>query len=202
MQSSSSLSLPMKSDAIETKTLNRIVTWSLMTAGSVLFSFAFACALPFAALASFAALRLTKRDAFLAVGSVWALNQAIGFGCLNYPHTASCLAWGVAMGVAAFASFGIADWVAHRTQTLNKLVVASLTLLAAFVTFKALILIVGKGINGTVEFTWSNLVEMLAINVCTFAAVVTIQLLAASLLLRISSLFGADELRASRRAAN
>jgi hypothetical protein len=34
---------------------------------------------------------------------VWLANQAIGFGLLHYPWTASSFGWGVTIGVAALA---------------------------------------------------------------------------------------------------
>lgn len=76
----------------------------LLAGGATLFSFALACATPFAALAVVAALTMKRRDAIVTVLLAFAVNQAIGFGFLDYPRDASTIAWGAGIGVAALAS--------------------------------------------------------------------------------------------------
>src|SRR4051812_29768671 len=79
----------------------RRTAWVVLLAGaSVLTSFAFACATPFAALAALAALHLRRADAFGLVALAWLANQAIGYGFLHYPATWDSLAWGVMIGLA------------------------------------------------------------------------------------------------------
>ena len=72
----------------------------IVTAGAGL-SLVYACATPFAALATLAALKTDKRDTALVIGLVWLANQVIGYGFLGYPRTWDSLAWGAAIGVAA-----------------------------------------------------------------------------------------------------
>ena len=62
---------------------------ALIGGGSIALSRAFACATPFAALATLAALTMGGRDAVLLVGFVWAANQAVGFGLLHYQAVGS-----------------------------------------------------------------------------------------------------------------
>lgn len=76
----------------------------LLACGATLFSFALACATPFAALAVVAALTMERRDAILTVLLAFAANQAIGFGFLDFPRDASTIAWGAGIGAAALAS--------------------------------------------------------------------------------------------------
>ena len=82
-------------------------TWlwiALVGIASLALSRAFACAMPFAALASLAAFTLRRRDGVVLVLFAWVANQAVGFGLLHYPHTASTIGWGLAIGVAAVAA--------------------------------------------------------------------------------------------------
>jgi hypothetical protein len=77
----------------------RRVGWiALLTIAAVAGSFIFACATPFPALATLAALHLHRRDAFILAGFVWIANQTIGCGFLHYPHTRDSFAWGIAIG--------------------------------------------------------------------------------------------------------
>ena len=75
-----------------------------LIAAAILFSFALACGMPFAALGAVAALTLPPRDAMLLAGAGWLANQAIGFGYLGYPLDAMTMAWGVALGASALAA--------------------------------------------------------------------------------------------------
>ena len=96
----------------------RPVWIALLVAASAAFSLGFACATPFVAFASIAALTMPRRDALLLIGLVWFANQAVGVGLLHYPWTADCLAWGVGLGiVSVLATFG-ADWAAKRFNAL------------------------------------------------------------------------------------
>lgn len=82
-----------------------VAIWiALVSCASVAFSLAFACATPFAALATISVLALRRGEATILVGTAWLLNQAIGYGLLNYPRTPDSLGWGVAIGVATLAA--------------------------------------------------------------------------------------------------
>ncbi len=89
--------------------VGRTALWmGVLVAASILFSFALACGMPFAALAALGALALVPRKAFLLAGLGWLANQMIGFGFLGYPLDAMTLAWGVALGLSALAGVGAA----------------------------------------------------------------------------------------------
>jgi len=77
-----------------------IWTALIVVAGGTMSLF-FACATPFAALATLAASKTERRDTALAVGLVWLLNQVIGYGFLGYPWRWDSFAWGAAIGVGA-----------------------------------------------------------------------------------------------------
>lgn len=59
----------------------------LVIVSSIGFSFALACATPFAALGTLAALHMRRRDLLVMVGLAWLANQIIGYGFLAYPQT-------------------------------------------------------------------------------------------------------------------
>ena len=56
---------------------------------------------PFAALASTAALNVSRRDLITLIGAAWLANQIIGYVFLAYPMTWHSFAWGGALGMAA-----------------------------------------------------------------------------------------------------
>ena len=89
----------------------------LISIASILLSRAFACATPFAALATLSAFTLRGREAVALIAFVWLTNQLIGFGLLHYPWTLSTFAWGAAIGVAALAGLIAAGEVARRVVT-------------------------------------------------------------------------------------
>ncbi|MGZ5912989.1 MAG: hypothetical protein ACXWLB_24165, partial [Reyranella sp.] len=52
----------------------------LLGTASFGFSLVFACATPFVALVTLAALTMSRRDAFIVAGAVWLANQLVGYG--------------------------------------------------------------------------------------------------------------------------
>ena len=76
----------------------------LLAGSCALASFAFACATPFAAFAVVASSLLPLVPALLVMTGAWLVNQAIGFGALDYPLDLHTALWGLAIGVAALVS--------------------------------------------------------------------------------------------------
>ncbi len=104
----------------------------VLVAASILFSFALACGMPFAALGALAALTLAPRNAMVLAGLGWLANQAIGFGFLGYPLDAMTLAWGVALGLSAFAAVGASLFALRRMASAGSAVRIPLAFLAAW----------------------------------------------------------------------
>lgn len=77
---------------------------ALVTAASLVFSFALACATPFAALATVAGSRMTRGQARTTVAAAWLVNQFVGYLALGYPRTWDSFAWGAAIGLAALVA--------------------------------------------------------------------------------------------------
>ncbi|MEM9630855.1 MAG: hypothetical protein AAGA50_06000 [Pseudomonadota bacterium] len=84
--------------------------WSVtLVVAAIVFSFALACAMPFAAIGALAVLVLPIREAFVTAILGWLANQVIGFGFLAYPTDPATLAWGFALGLSAIASVATAQ---------------------------------------------------------------------------------------------
>jgi hypothetical protein len=107
----------------------------LIGIASIVLSRAFACATPFAALATLAAFTLRGREAVALVLFVWVANQVVGFGLLHYPWTVPTLAWGAAIGVAALGGLGASREVARLTKPASW-VAWPVALVAAFAAYE------------------------------------------------------------------
>ncbi len=81
--------------------MGRAVWTALIVVAGAAMTLLFACATPFAALATLAASKTERRDTALAVALVWLANQVIGYGFLHYPRNWDSLAWGAAIGIGA-----------------------------------------------------------------------------------------------------
>lgn len=107
----------------------------LLSSASLAASWALACATPFAALAALAATRLNRRDGVATMLVAWFASQAVGFGIHHYPHSATTLLWGGAIGTAAIAALLVAR-VAERHIGGHPLAVLAGAFLAASLGYK------------------------------------------------------------------
>ena len=123
----------------------------LLVAASMAFSFGLACATPFAALCAVAACTLPRRDALCVAGVAWLANQAIGFGFLNYPWTANCLAGGVAIGLAALlcaaAVLGLRRWLIRLPFLMGNVVALAVAFAVYEVVLFASAVVLGGGLE-------------------------------------------------------
>jgi hypothetical protein len=127
-----------------TQAMRALWTVLIVTSGICLSTF-FACATPFAALATVGALNLRRRDAIVVVGLIWLANQAIGYGFLGYPWTWDSAAWGLAIGVSAY----LAIFAALGLSTARPAPLAvSLPFVAAFAAFESGLYIAGFVLPG------------------------------------------------------
>lgn len=120
----------------------------LLTAASLLGSWALACAAPFEALATLAALNMRRRDGIALMLLVWAANQAVGFGILGYPHDPKTLTWGLAIGSAAVASLLAARAAANGSGVRSTVGRMAVAYIGSFVAFKAVIALWALGLGG------------------------------------------------------
>jgi hypothetical protein len=106
----------MSAVSIERAGTGRAIWMALIVIAGAGLSLFYACATPFAALATLAALKTDRRDTALVVGLVWLANQVVGYGFLGYPRTWESLAWGAAIGVAAGVALLAAIALAPRRK--------------------------------------------------------------------------------------
>ena len=111
----------------------------LLTAASVFVTLGMACATPFAALATLAALHMSRRDGLTLIGIAWLADQAVGYGLLGYPRTANSLAWGVVLGVGAFAALLAAQALADRVRAGGAVLAGAAAFGGAFVAYQAVL---------------------------------------------------------------
>lgn len=120
---------------------------ALLAGASILATFPLACATPFAAFAVVAALMLPLRTAMLAMATVWLLNQAIGFGLLEYPQTSNAAAWGIVMGAAALLATAAAAIVVKGVRS-NVVLAAVLGLAASYAAWELALLAASRVLGG------------------------------------------------------
>ncbi len=158
---------------------------------ATLFSLALACAAPFAALATVAAQgvaahRLAPREALLTILLAWLANQAIGYGLLDYPVDATSIGWGIALGLAAFASLAAAQTAMQRITHRWLAMLAGFA--AAFIANQAALYLLGLGLpGGEGAFTPAIIAEVLRSNLLGLAALLISLGLADAVAARVSA---------------
>jgi hypothetical protein len=127
--------------------LAALICFGLLGTACALASLLFACAAPFAAFAVVAAAMLPLPSAIIAVGGVWLINQAIGFGLLSYPLDASTIAWGGVILVAALAGTAAASSVLQHARG-NRTIALAIAFVAAFAAYELALLAVTPVLGG------------------------------------------------------
>ena len=163
-------------------------TWlwiMLIGIASILLSRAFACAMPFAALATLSAFTLRGREAFALITFGWFSNQLVGFALLHYPWTPSTLAWGIAIGAAALAGLIAAREMARRMPLLLWVSIP-LVLIAAFMAYE-LVLYASTSLlpAGPGAFAAPVVLRIFAINATAIGLLLAVHCAAGALLDRL-----------------
>lgn len=146
---------------------------ALCIGGSALY----ACAAPFAAIAALAAAHMDRRAGLALVVVSWLANQAIGFGLLDYPHTASTFAWGAVIGIGTVAGFAAAKSIAEAGKPAAVSLV--LAFAAAFVSYQTVLYAASFALGGTdhafsTEVVW----HVLKVNALAFGGLLLLHRLA------------------------
>lgn len=148
-----------------------------LVAAAILFSFALACGMPFAALGALAALTSPARDALALAVLGWLANQVIGFGFLGYPVDAMTLAWGIALGMSALAAVGGARLAARQLRVANSLIRSAIAFLAAWAAQQGVVLLASLVLGGTaIAFTASVVWFIFWTNALAFLVLIGIQI--------------------------
>ena len=144
---------------------NRRSAWFctiLLVAGCVSASLVFACATPFVAFAVLAAAVMPLRPALITIGFVWAVNQVIGFGVLDYPRTANSAMWGLGLGVLALVTTVVAAAMFHRFSSMNRFALYPFALIVCYAVYELAMLAMTPFLGGTESFT-VQIVRVLAV---------------------------------------
>jgi hypothetical protein len=171
--------------------------WMVLIVGSGIgLSTFFACATPFAALATLAALKLGRRDSFAVIGLIWLANQAIGYGFLGYPRTWDSAAWGLAIGVSA----GLALLAARGLSTSRPApLTISLPFVAAFAAFELGLYVAEFALPGSEwAFSASVIGHVLLINaiaMCGLMAIYQLVMMSGLLTRHVPAQLGAPSYR-------
>ena len=154
----------------------------LLTASSVAFSLSLACATPFAALVTLAALNMERRNALTVTVTVWLANQAVGFGFLHYPQTFDSYAWGIAIGVAAAVALWTAMELARRMQPAGAFIETIIAFAGAFVTYEVLLYMTAFLLPGSEgAFSWPIVRWVLLINLLALTGLLALHRVASTL---------------------
>jgi len=138
---------------------------ALLVAASVAFSLGFACAVPFAAFGTVAALTLGWRDALLLTGAIWLANQLVGFTILGYPWTTSTFVWGVVLGAVAILATTAARSISERLDGRGRVVVVTAAFAGAFIVYEGgLFAVSAAWLGGTENYATAIVTRIFEIN--------------------------------------
>ena len=151
----------------------------LLTAASVFVTLGMACATPFAALATLAALHMSRRDGLALIGIAWLADQAVGYGLLGYPRTTGSVAWGVVLGGAALLALIAARGLCDRLRTRGPVVAGAAAFGAAFVAYQAVLFAATAVLaSGSEAFSLPTVGWVLRLNLLSLAGLLLLHRLA------------------------
>lgn len=153
----------------------RVLWGALLVGASIAFSFALACATPFAALAAIAALFMRRRDGFVLIAVAWFANQCVGYGFLHFPRTTDSFAWGLMIGLAALAATHAAMMAKVYART--AIVGGALAFAAAFVAYEAVLFATGVVASDTGGFSAAIVGYIFWVNALAFIGFLGLQAL-------------------------
>jgi len=139
----------------------------LLVAISAAITIVFTCVTPFAAFAVIAAVTVSRREAVMLAAALWLTNQAVGFGLLHYPWTASTFAWGAVLGVAAVVGTLAALEMFRRLGSLRPVARNVCAFGAAFGLYQLTLFTAAAWLGGTDMFAPGIVSQVLLINVVT-----------------------------------
>jgi hypothetical protein len=151
-----------------------LLWFAILVASSLIFSLGFACAAPFAAIGAVAAVTLARRDALLAGGLTWLINQGVGYGMLGYPWTANSVAWGLALGAATLLATVAAGGIYQMKAAIPRVVRFGTAFATAFLAFEAAICVTAIFLGGLQDFTVAIVARIFVINAATFVGLVVL----------------------------
>jgi hypothetical protein len=153
----------------------------LLGSASIGFSLVFACATPFVALVTLAALTMSRRDALIVTAAVWLANQAVGYAILDYPRTFDSYAWGVAIGIATLLALAVARAIGERFERSGPFVSTGLAFLSSFAVYELALYAASFGLaSSDMAFSWATVGYILQVNALGLGGLIVLKLVAAS----------------------
>ncbi len=154
--------------------LDDMLWTALLAVAAVGGSLAFACIMPFAALAAFAAETQRPRAALGTLALIWAANQVVGFALLQYPFDASTMLWGLAIGMAALLATGAACWVVAQLGHTKRWQRLGLAFAAAFAVYELALLGPSLFTGESANFAPALLLDLAVLGVAWLAGLVAL----------------------------
>ena len=144
----------------------------LLVAACASASLVFACATPFAAFAVLAAAVLPLRPALIAIALVWAVNQAIGFGILDYPRDFNAAAWGLRIGAAALITTAAAAGMFRQFARWSSYAVYPFALVACYAVYELVMLAMTPMLGGIESFSLEIVGHLAFVNAIWLAGLI------------------------------
>ena len=121
---------------------------------------------------------LRRRDTALSaalavVVAAWIINQAIGFGVLDYPVELNTFLWGFAIGAAALIATVVSTLV-RRLPSIGHLIELAIALLAAYVAYEVVLFAFTPVLGGAGAFTVAIIVRIGLLNVLWMIGLVAV----------------------------
>jgi hypothetical protein len=144
----------------------------LLVAGCASASLVFACATPFAAFAVLAAAVLPLRPALITIGLVWAVNQAIGFGILDYPRDFNSAMWGLGIGAAAVLTTVAASAIFRQFSQTNRVMTYLIALVVCYAVYELIMLAMVPALGGIESFSLDIVGRLAFVNAIWLAGLI------------------------------
>ncbi|WP_301750131.1 hypothetical protein [uncultured Erythrobacter sp.] len=144
-----------------TKSLAALALPAVLAATTLSGSTVLACMMPFAAIATIAALAMPARRGLAAVGLCWLGNQVLGFGLMGFPWDGPTFAAGLSLLASSLIAFAAAGVLAR--QGAGRGANAVLAFLAAFAAFEVSLFAYALPFGDTAMFT-PGIVAQIALN--------------------------------------
>lgn len=163
-------------------TTRRIAWIVFLTLASLAFSYVFACAAPFVALATLAAMNVRRQDAYVLTVLAWLANQAVGYGLLNYPRTPDSFAWGIAIGVAALLATRTVIALGPQPLRTGPVLGTAIGFAAAFAVYELALYAAGFGLGSSdTAFSLATIWYVAKVNLMAMAGLVVLSLAAGAI---------------------
>jgi hypothetical protein len=176
----------MKLQQPDTPSAKPFIWGGILTVLTTASTLGLACGTPFAALATLAALFLSRRDAFALIAVNWLANQAIGFGLLHYPLNWDCYRGGISLGIAALLATMAAMLAQGALRSAATTLRAVGSFAVAFAAYEGSLFLMSPAGRGA-DFAASVVLYIFNVNAIALVALLLLQTTAVALGL-ISSL--------------